>query len=318
MQPTALIAIGGNALIRTDEPASAGGERVHVAEVCRAIGGIVAGGWNVVITHGNGPQVGAALLRSERAADEAYSLPLDVCVASTQGELGYLLQQTLGADLQARNVSRPIAAIVTQVVVDERDRAFARPTKPIGPFYSAAEAVSRRKCGWTLVEERPHGWRRVVPSPEPLEILEEPIVRALIEANAVVIALGGGGIPVVRHAGLVAGIEAVVDKDLASALLATRLAVDRFVLATDVDHIYLDFGTAHARALDEIAACDLRRHAAAGQFPEGSMGPKVEAALRFVERVGHDALVCSHNELQSALAGGAGTRIVGRHSRGKP
>jgi carbamate kinase len=310
MPPTVLIAIGGNALMRANEPATSGAERTHVAEICCAIADVVSNGWRVVITHGNGPQVGAALLRSERAAAEAYPLPLDLCVASTQGEVGYLLQQTLGADLQARGVRRPIATVVAQIVVDAHDPAFARPTKPIGPFYSDAEKAARQARGWTMVEEPPHGWRRVVPSPEPLEIVEESVIRALVEANVVVITLGGGGIPVVRNGHGFTGVEAVVDKDLASALLAKRLQVDRLVLATDVDRIYLDFGTPRARGLDEITTEDLRRYAAAGQFPAGSMGPKVESALRFVESFAREAIVCSLDQLRTALAGRAGTRIV--------
>ena len=312
MQPTVLIAIGGNALIRAGEPPTAGAERTRIAETCRAIADVVSNGWRVVITHGNGPQVGAALLRSERAVAETYPLPLDLCVASTQGEIGYLLQQMLVAEFHTRGVRRPVATIVTQVVVDQHDAAFARPTKPIGPFYLDAEAATRQARGWTMVQEPPHGWRRVVPSPEPLEIVEESVIRALVGANVVVITLGGGGIPVVRSVHGHTGVEAVVDKDLASALLAERLDVDRFILATDVDRIYLDFGTARARGLDEISGEDLGRHAAAGQFPAGSMGPKVEAVLRFVESFTRDAIVCSVDQLSAALAGHAGTRIFGR------
>jgi carbamate kinase len=312
MPPAVLIAIGGNALMRPSELSTASTERTRVAQTCRAIGDVVASGWRVVITHGNGPQVGAALLRSERAAAEAYPLSLDLCVASTQGEVGYLLQQGLESELEARGVRRPIAAIVTQIVVDSHDPAFARPTKPIGPFYSAADLAACRAHGWTLAEELPHGWRRVVPSPEPLEIVEESVVHALVDANTVVITLGGGGIPVVRNGHALSGVDAVVDKDLASALLATRLGIDRFVLATDVDRICLDFGTSRARGLEEIVAQDLRGYAAAGQFPAGSMGPKIEAALRFIDAGGRDAIVCSIDQLAAAVTGRAGTRIVAR------
>jgi carbamate kinase len=238
--------------------------------------------------------------------------------------VGYLLQQGLESELAARGVRRSIATVVTQVVVDPHDPAFARATKPIGPFYSMANTAARRAGdsppnalenarrgprGWTLVEEPPHGWRRVVPSPEPLEIVEESVVRALVDANVVVITLGGGGIPVVRNAYCLTGVDAVVDKDLASALLAKRLQVDRLILATDIDRIYLDFGTPKARGLDDVTVEDLRRYAAAGQFPAGSMGPKVEAVLRFVENVAREAIVCSLDQLRAALAGRAGTRI---------
>jgi carbamate kinase len=308
MKPTVLIGIGGNALIRAGEPATVSAERTHVVDACRAIADVVSDGWRVVITHGNGPQVGAALLRSERAAAEAYPLPLDVCVAATQGEIGCLLQQALAEALESRGVRRPVAAVVTQVVVAPDDPGFARPTKPIGPFYSLSAAEARRTLGWTLVDEQPHGYRRVVASPEPLEIVEEPVIRTLVDADVVVIALGGGGIPVVRSDHRLTGVEAVVDKDLASALLATRLHADRFVLATDVDRIYLDYGSPKARGLDTVTTDELRHYAAAGHFPPGSMGPKVEAVVRFVEAGGRDAIVASYDRLGQALRCLAGTR----------
>ena len=205
---------------------------------------------------------------------------------------------------------RSIATVVTQVVVDGGDRAFARPTKPIGQFYSAEAIAARRDRGWTIVEEPPHGWRRVVPSPEPLRVVEEPAIRALVDANVIVITLGGGGVPVVQGSRGLAGVEAVVDKDLASSLLATRLRLDRFVLATDVEGVYLDFATPRARRLDEVTSDDLRRYAALGQFPAGTMGPKVEGALRFVEAGGSDAIVTSYDRLNLALQGRAGTRVL--------
>ena len=310
MPRTMLIAIGGNALIQAGEPATAAAERAHVSSTCRAIADLIADGWRVILTHGNGPQVGAALLRSERASADAYPLPLDLCVASTQGEVGVLLQQALETHLRARGLERSIATVVTQVVVDGGDRAFARPTKPIGQFYSAEAIAARRDRGWTIVEEPPHGWRRVVPSPEPLRVVEEPAIRALVDANVIVITLGGGGVPVVQGSRGLAGVEAVVDKDLASSLLATRLRLDRFVLATDVEGIYLDFATPRARRLDEVTSDDLRRYAALGQFPAGTMGPKVEAALRFVEAGGSDAIVTSYDRLNLALQGRAGTRVL--------
>jgi carbamate kinase len=263
----------------------------------------------VVVTHGNGPQVGAGLIRSELAAREAYPLPLDVCVANTQGEIGFLLQQALGAALGAADVRRPVATVLAQVAVARDDPGFARPTKPIGPFYSRTEAEARRALGWVMVEVPPHGHRRVVASPEPLEIVEEPVIRTLVEAGIVVITLGGGGIPVVRNAHRLTGIEAVVDKDASSALLAIRLRVDRLVLATDVDRLYLDFGTASARGLDRVTCDDLRRFAAAGHFPPGTMGPKVDAAIRFVEAGGREAIIAAYDALEAAIAGGRGTHV---------
>ena len=310
MPPTMLVAIGGNALIRAGEPVTVAAERRHIADTCRALTRIASDGWRLVITHGNGPQVGAALRRSELAAHEVYPLPLDVCVASTQGEIGFLLQQGLGEAFQTANVDRPVATVLAQVAVASDDSGFARPTKPVGPFYSRADAEARRSLGWTMVEEAPHGYRRVVASPEPLEIVEEPVIRTLVEAGVVVITLGGGGIPVVRNGHRLTGVEAVVDKDLASALLAIRLQVDRFVLLTDVDRIYLDFGSPHARGLDDATCDELRHFAAAGHFPPGTMGPKVEAVRRFVSASGRAAIVTSIDTLDLALAGRAGTHVT--------
>lgn len=309
MPRTILIAIGGNSLIRAGEGATVGTERAHVADTCRAIAQLVAGGWRVLLTHGNGPQVGAALLRSERAAADTYPLPLDVCVASTQGEIGFLLQQALDEALAVRDLSRPVATVLAQVVVARHDPAFAHPTKPIGPFYSRAEADARRLSGWTLVEEQPHGYRRAVPSPAPLDIIEEPAIRALVDAGVIVITLGGGGIPVVRDGPRLIGVEAVVDKDLASALLAIRLQVDVFLISTDVDRIYLDFATPRARGLGDVTAVELGRYAAAGHFPPGTMGPKVDAILRFLAAGGREAVVTSPECLPAALHGQAGTRV---------
>ena len=309
MPRTVLIAIGGNSLIPAGEPATVATQRRHMAETCRAIADVVARGWQVVLTHGNGPQVGAALLRSERAAAEAYELPLDVCVASTQGEIGCLLQQALRQALLRKGLRYSVATVLAQVVVAPHDPAFAHPSKPIGPFYSRAEAERRQRAGWTTVEEPPHGYRRVVPSPEPLEIVEEGAIRTLVDSGAIVITLGGGGIPVVRRGDELEGVEAVVDKDLASALLAIRLGVDVLLISTDVDAISLDFTSPHARGLTDVTADELRGYAAAGQFPPGTMGPKVEAALRFVAASGREAIITSPDRLVAALEGHAGTHV---------
>jgi carbamate kinase len=237
---------------------------------------------------------------------------LDVCVASTQGEIGYFLQQALRHALRGRGLHRPITTLLAQVLVAPDDPAFAHPTKPIGPFYSRAEAESRQQAGWQMVEEPPYGYRRVVPSPEPLEIIEEDAIRALVDSDAIVITLGGGGIPVVRRGDELEGVEAVVDKDLASALLAIRLGIDVFVMSTDVDAISLDFGTPQARPLTDVTADALRDYAAAGQFPAGTMGPKVEAAVRFVAAGGREAIITSPDRLVAALEWRAGTHIVDR------
>jgi carbamate kinase len=312
MQQTVVVAIGGNSLIRPGEPMTVSTERAHVAQTAAALARIIADGWRVVITHGNGPQVGAALRRSELGAAEAYPLTIDMCVANTQGEIGVLLEQALCQALAARGIRCPIAAVLTQVIVSQADPAFAQPSKPVGSFYSAQEAAVRRQNGWSLVEEPPHGFRRHVASPEPLEIVEEPAIGALLESGIVVIALGGGGVPVVRCDGRLTGVEAVVDKDLASALLAIHLGADVLLMATDVDRIYTDFGRPTALGLGGVSVHELRQLSAAGHFPAGTMGPKVEAALRFVDAGGREAIVTSSDRMVAALSGAdAGTRVVG-------
>lgn len=317
MQQTVVVAIGGNSLIRPGEPLTVATERAHVAQTADALAQIIAHGWRVVITHGNGPQVGAALRRSELGAAEADPLTLDMCVASTQAEIGVLLEQALREALARRGIRCPIATVLTQVIVSPTDPAFAHPDKPVGSFYSAHEAEVRRRDGWSLVEEPPQGFRRHVPSPEPLEIVEEPAIVALVESGHIVIALGGGGVPVVRRDGRLAGIEAVVDKDLASALLATHLGADVLLMSTDVDRIYTNFGRRTALGLGGVSAHELRQLAAAGHFPAGTMGPKVEAALRFVDAGGREAIVTSPDRMAAALSGAdAGTRVVGTVRKG--
>jgi carbamate kinase len=311
MQHTVVVAIGGNSLIRPGEPMTVATEREHIARTAQALAQIIADGWRVVITHGNGPQVGAALRRSELGAAEAYPLTLDMCVASTQAEIGVLLQQALCHALAAKSIRCPVATVLTQVIVSPTDPAFADPAKPVGPFYSAAEAEVRRQAGWRLVEEPPHGFRRHVASPEPLEIVEESAIGTLVEAGTVVIALGGGGIPVIRRNGYLEGIEAVIDKDLSSALLAVDIGADVLVLCTDVDRIYTDFRRPSACGLGHVAPHELRQLARDGQFPAGTMGPKVEAALRFVAAGGREAIVTSPDRMAAALSGAEeGTHVV--------
>jgi carbamate kinase len=309
--PTAVVAVGGNSLIRAGEKGTIAEQMANVRRTADALVGLIAQGYDLVITHGNGPQVGAALLRSERAADEAYRLPLDVCVAATQGEIGYLLQQALTERLSKSRLRRPVVSLLTQVVVAKDDPALTHPTKPIGPFYSQRDAVSRRdEFGWAVVDDAARGWRRVVPSPQPLEIIEEGAIRALVQAGALVIACGGGGIPVVRENGHYRGIDAVIDKDSASVLLALSLKADLLVISTDVDRVFVDYRKPEQRALEEIDAAELRRLYEAGQFPAGNMGPKIAAALRFVEHGGRRALITSYERLLDAMHGAAGTHVV--------
>ena len=308
---TAVVAIGGNSLIRAGEKGTIAEQMANVRRTADALVALIKDGYGLVITHGNGPQVGAALLRSERAADEAYRLPLDVCVAATQGEIGYLLQQALTARLANAGLKRPVVSLLTQVVVAKDDPAMTHPSKPIGPFYTQRDAESRRaRFGWAIVEDAARGWRRVVPSPQPLEIIEEEAIRTLVESGALVIACGGGGIPVVRENGHFSGVDAVIDKDSASVLLALRIKAELLVISTDAEFVYVNYKKPGQRPLERVDASELRRHYAAGEFPAGSMGPKVAAALRFVESGGHRALITTYERLADAMQGRAGTHVV--------
>jgi carbamate kinase len=311
LKKTALVAIGGNSLIPSGEEGSFEGQQEHARQTARGIAGLMADGWRVLVTHGNGPQVGAALLRSERGSGEVYPLPLHACGATTQGEIGYILQQALADALAEREIGRPVATVLTQVVVSADDPAFGRPTKPIGPFYTREQAdARRRRDGWTLVEDPVHGFRRVVASPEPVEIVEAEVIRALVDRGVLVVALGGGGIPVIRRGDRLVGVDAVIDKDRASALLASRLRVERLVISTAVDHISVDYGLPSERPLGIVTADELERHYRNGQFPAGSMGPKVEAALRFLRDGGGEVVVTSPALLRDAVAKSVGTHIV--------
>ncbi len=308
---TILIAVGGNSLIRAGEKGTIAEQFANVQATAAAIVALLRDGFRIVITHGNGPQVGAALLRSERAADQVPGHPLDVCDACTQGEIGYLLQQSLENALARAGLHVPVVTVLTQVVVSEDDPAMQRPTKPIGPFYSREQAEQRqRQLGWQIVEDAERGFRRVVPSPEPIEIVELEAISDLVHDGALVIAAGGGGIPVVRHQGALRGIEAVIDKDRASALLALRLGVDVFAILTDEDFVYLDYKRPAQRPLTRVTAGELEAHYRAGHFPPGNMGPKVESVLRFLRGGGTEAVITSYERLREAVAGRAGTRIV--------
>ena len=308
---TILIAVGGNSLIRAGEKGTVAEQLANARRTAAKIVGLIRAGYHLVITHGNGPQVGAALLRSERAASQVPGHPLDVCDASTQGEIGYLLQQSLINELALVGLSVPVVTVLTQSVVSPDDPAMQHPSKPIGPFYSRADAEERkRQLGWEIVEDAARGYRRIVPSPDPIEIVELGVIRDLVEQGVLVIACGGGGIPVVRTNGTLHGVEAVIDKDRASALLAAKLEADLFVISTDTDFVYLDYKKPTQQPLSYLTASELEQHFNAGQFPPGNMGPKVESVLRFLRNGGHEAIITSCEHLSEAVAGSAGTHIV--------
>ncbi len=306
-----LLAIGGNSLIRAGERGTIPEQLANVRRTAAAVCNLVRQGHRLVLTHGNGPQVGADLLRCERAANQVPGHPLDVCDASTQGEIGYLLQQSLENELSRSGLDTPVATVVTQCVVAADDPAMQHPSKPIGPFYSRAVAEERQRLqGWHIVEDAGRGYRRVVPSPEPLEIVEIESIRRLVENGALVIACGGGGIPVIRRNGRLEGVEAVIDKDRASSLLACELGVDLFAITTDTEFVYLDYKKPTQRPLIRISAVEIEAHLRAGQFPPGNMGPKIESALRFLRRGGREVIITAYEHLCAAVAGAAGTHIV--------
>lgn len=310
---SAVIALGGNAIL----PARGTGtfeEQLAITRVTmEPIARLVKDGMAVVLSHGNGPIVGNILIRNEAARDQVPPMPLDVCGADSQGGIGYMMQQVLQNELHRVGAQRTVATMVTQVIVDERDPAFRRPTKPIGPFYTEERARTlAREKGWTVIEDSGRGYRRVVPSPKPLEIVEIAAIRALVDEGAVVIAAGGGGIPVSRQwDGALHGVEAVIDKDLASSLLAKLLGFDALVIVTAVDEVALHFGKPEQRGLSRATASELERYAAEGHFPPGSMGRKIQAAIEFVHGGGREVVITSPAKLREALEGRAGTRIVG-------
>ena len=306
-----LLALGGNAMTAPDGRARVE-DQIAAAQVAMdAVGDLVAGGDDVVITHGNGPQVGNLLVKNQLAAQVVPPVPLDWCGAQTQGTLGATLLNALDGALASRGVRRPMAALVTRTLVDRNDPAFARPSKPIGRYVTAEEAATMIEHGETWEDRGERGWRRVVPSPEPLEVLDAAAVTALFEAGFVVVANGGGGVPTVRAAdGSLGGIEAVIDKDLGAELLARTVGVDLLVVATDVSHAVLHFGTPQAEDIGRVDVDRMRAYAAEGHFAGGSMGPKVEAVCRFVERSGRPAAITDLSTIGAAVAGRAGTIVV--------
>jgi carbamate kinase len=309
--PPVVIAMGGNSLLDPSRPPTVENQFEVAARAVLPIADLIERGIRVAITHGNGPQVGFMQLRSEIARPVLHEVPLDSLVADTQGALGYMIERALRQELRRRGSEAEVATIVTEVEVDPDGRAFAEPTKPVGRFYSAAEAGTlRRERGWEMVEDSHRGWRRVVSSPAPRVIVPLAVIRRLVDAGVTVIACGGGGIPVVRGAdGRIRGVEAVIDKDRTSALLAVGLGARRMLITTGVDAIYRDYLTERRRPIANIAAAELRALARAGAFPPGSMGPKVEAALYFLERGGEEVSISSPETLAEAWDGRAGTHV---------
>lgn len=312
MGKTIVLAFGGNAIIKPKERGTFTEQMANIQAASGHLVGLIKAGHRLVITHGNGPQVGNLLLKNELTKDVVPPMPLDVCVSNTQGSLGYGIQQSLGNALRQSGIDLPVISVVTQMVVDPADPAFQHPTKPIGPFYTREEAERlQREKGYSVREDSGRGWRRVVPSPTPVEIVERVGIRALLAAGCIVIASGGGGVPVVRgRDGNLEGIAAVIDKDLAGRRLASDVGADVFMMLTEVPGVALDFGKPTQRYLPALTAADARRYLAEGQFPPGSMGPKMEAACQFVEGGGERAVIVSLESALGGLDGTAGTTIT--------
>jgi carbamate kinase len=308
----AVVAIGGNSLIKDEAHQSVPDQFNAVRETAVHIAEMIEQGWNVVVTHGNGPQVGFILLRSELARKVMHTVPLDSCGADTQGAIGYMIQQALYNEFLRRGIRRQSATVVTQVVVDSNDPAMQNPSKPIGSFYTEEEARAKmNKEGWMMVEDAGRGWRRVVPSPIPREIVERDAIDTLIKNGFIVVAVGGGGIPVVRdEAGNLSGVEGVIDKDLASSLLASELNADLLLISTAVEKAALNFKKPNQIDLDRITLSKVKRYYEEGHFAKGSMGPKVRAIINYLERGGSAALITMPETIGKALAGRTGTWIV--------
>jgi len=311
--PLAVVAVGGNALIKDSNHQTIKDQYNAAVETLRHITTMIQGGWDVVITHGNGPQVGFILLRSELGIKAGlHCVPLDSCGADTQGAIGYIFQQILKNEFNRRGMKKDSVTVVTRVLVDKNDPAFDNPTKPIGSFLSEEEARERQKNeGWNVVEDAGRGWRRVVPSPEPREIIEESAIETLAGSGFAVIAVGGGGIPVYkRDDGIIAGVEAVIDKDLASSLLARNIGADLFLISTAVEKVCLNFGKPDQKEIDKMTLAEAKQYLEEGHFAPGSMAPKIKAVIRYLEKGGKKALITSPKFIEKAVNGETGTVII--------
>lgn len=310
-----VFAMGGNALIRENQQGSIAEQFENIRKSLDGIIYCLEQGYRVVITHGNGPQVGNMLLMVEASRNQVPELSLGICVADTEGAIGYMIQQSLTNRLRKEGIDKCVATVLTQVIVDKHDRAFSNPTKPVGPFLTEEQAKHfRKEKGWCIIEDSHRGYRRVVSSPNPLEIVEESAIKTLLEADDVVIAAGGGGIPViVKEDGDLEGVDVVVDKDLASSVLARDIKADCLMMLTGVEYVFLNFKQSNEKALSALTVRDAQKYLEEGHFPPGSMGPKVQAAINFLNWGGELAVITSIDKVKEALQGSTGTRITKDH-----
>ncbi|MBL0314093.1 MAG: carbamate kinase [Holophagaceae bacterium] len=308
----ALLAIGGNALLKEDERGLQEEQLENARDCAEMLARVVAQGYSLCVVHGNGPQVGNLLIQQESASNQIPPYNLDIAVSMTQGSMGYMLERMLMNRLHYEKLDAPVTTILTEVVVDKSDPGFENPTKPIGPFYPEFRALElMRQKRWKMKEDSGRGWRKVVPSPNPIEIVQLGGIKTLLESGHCVIAGGGGGIPVIRDAsGLLVGVEAVIDKDRLSALLAANLGAELYIILTGVPKVALDFGKPSQRWVDRMSAAEAKAHLADGQFPAGSMGPKIESALSFIEAGGHEVLITTAEALKHEDPATVGTRIT--------
>ncbi len=310
MKQTVVIAIGGNAITKNGQKGTVEEQIQNIRDCCDPILDLVQAGYHIVLTHGNGPQVGSIIIQNEVAQDVIPVNPLDVCGAQTQGSLGYMISQELYNRMKERSIEKEVTTIVTRVIVDRNDANFQHPTKPVGPFYTREEAEQLANDGLTMVEDSGRGYRRVVPTPRPIEIVEHEAISELLNSGFLVIAAGGGGIPVVNEGGRLSGVEAVIDKDLASALIAEEIGADILMILTGVEKVALDYGKPTQRDIDSMTVAEAREYMAEGQFPAGSMGPKIDAVCGFVEKSGGEAIITSLDRMKDAIERKTGTRVT--------
>lgn len=306
-----VIAIGGNAIVKEHQTGTIEEQQENIAESCEPLIDLIRKGHTIVITHGNGPQVGNTLIKNQLASEIVPSYPMDVCVAETQGNIGYLIQQALTNKLRQNGLRQSAAAIVTQVIVSKDDPAFHNPSKPIGPFYTQEEVEKlQSQNGFLYQRDSGRGFRRFVPSPKPIKIVEKDAIEAMLASHTIVITAGGGGIPVIQEGDGLTGVEAVVDKDFASALLAAEIDADYLFILTGVEQVAIRFGKPDQQNLFQISIAEALQHLEDGEFPKGSMGPKIEAAISFLQKGGKNVVITSIDKLNDALEGKTGTRIV--------
>jgi carbamate kinase len=308
----AVVAFGGNALLRSDQDGTQEEQQANSDVAAERLVEFIRNGYELLVVHGNGPQVGNIVLQQEAKKDKIHPYTLDYCVAMTQGSMGFMLENSIRYAFAKEKIEKDVITIVTQVIVDKSDPGFHYPTKPVGPFYSteAARKLISTK-GWSMVEDSGRGWRKVVASPKPVEVVSEKHISELIHGGSIVIAAGGGGIPVyINEEGHLTGIEAVIDKDYASSLLGSRIGAELFVILTEVEEVYINFGKPNQEAVRTMSIEDARKYRDQGQFPPGSMGPKIQAAIDFIKAGGKEVIITKAETLADAIAGKNGTKII--------